>query len=118
MKDCPCGHRNLIFALTALVQLTRTVKTVRAVTTSGTTIPLWPSKQKEMLYAGFLRGKSLLELYQAQLLLLHCNSTSPLTSGWLVIQLRSKSNNPLHKKRVPEIFPLPAAFLFHLTLQK
>ena len=94
MKDRPRSHRDLVLALTALVQLTRTVKAILRVTASGTTITLWPSKLKQMLHAGFLDGKPLLKLYQTQLLLLHRSATSPLTSGCLVILLRTKGNNP------------------------
>ena len=104
MKDRPRGHRDLVLALTALVQLACAVKTVRAVTTSGTTIPLWPSKLKQVLHAGFFGGKPLLELYQTQLLLLHRTATSPLTSRWLVIHLRSKGNNPLRIIQVRQNF--------------
>jgi len=65
-------------------------------TTSGTTVPLRPSKLEQVFHARFFSGKLPLELNKVQRLLLHYPTTSPLTWGTLVIQLRSKSNDPYY----------------------
>lgn len=98
MEDGPCGNRDLILALAALIQPPRGVKAVRSMTTSGTTVPLRPSKLEQVFHARFFSGKLPLELNKVQRLLLHYPTTSPLTWGTLVIQLRSKGNDPFKKK--------------------
>jgi len=94
MKDRARGHRDLVLALTTLVQLARTVKAILRVAASWTKITLWPSKLKQVLHTGFLGTKLLLELHQTQLLLLQYTSPSPLTSWRFIVHLRSKGNNP------------------------
>src|SRR5208337_1008787 len=129
VEDRPCGDRDLILALTALIQTARTVEAVRAVTTSGTMITLWPSKLEQVFHTGFFSRKFPLELNKVQRLLLHCPATSQLTWGTLVIQLRSKGNNPLQISRSPYTAPrfairssLPSwsfrSIVWHLSLRR
>jgi hypothetical protein len=71
VENCPCAERDLVLSLTALIWPARTVRAIRAVTTSGTTITPWRPKLGQVLHASFFSRKSPLELNEAHGLLLH-----------------------------------------------
>ncbi len=94
MENRPCYDRDLILTSTALKQQSRTVKTALPMTTPWTCVTIRPSELKQGLHTRFITYKFLLEFNKAHRLLLHYPVTSQLTSGRLVLQLRSKSNRP------------------------
>jgi hypothetical protein len=96
VEDGACCHGDLILALAALIKPSRTVIAIGTMTTSRTPVPPWPSKLEQVFHACFFIGKLPLELNKVQRLLLHYPATSSSVWGTLVIQLRSKGNNPFH----------------------